>query len=295
MRTEILRAKNPDDDSSPGITLAVLLSLLYLLLFFPANALLSHFGNFGLFLDNASLFVVSQLIVWPMILWVGLYTAKKSWSQCYPLRPVRVAILFPLLISSVGATVLLLELASVIPISDAVKETFTEALSGDRVMFFLGVVVIAPFAEEYFFRGWMFQSFLRRYSLRKAVLASAALFAIVHLNPWQAVVAFPLGIFYAWLFIKTNSLSLSILSHATVNATTNYLLSPALELMGFSSEVFAEMDHFPLTLIVFGLVLTVTGILVLYRNFSQGTGGLWQAAEPFARADGRRRRSPSGR
>ncbi len=91
--------------------------------------------------------------------------------------------LAPLLITSVGAAVLLLEIFGWYPRSETVSKALAEGLGGHPVSAFLVVVIVGPCAEEFFFRGWMLRNFLRRYSVGKSVLASALFFSAFHIDP----------------------------------------------------------------------------------------------------------------
>lgn len=85
-------------------------------------------------------------------------------------------------------------------------------------------ILMAPIIEEILFRGIIFRGFLKHYSLKNAIILSSLLFAIAHLNVWQGISAFILGIVYAWIYKKTKSLIPCIFSHALHNflvITTN--------------------------------------------------------------------------
>jgi membrane protease YdiL (CAAX protease family) len=83
---------------------------------------------------------------------------------------------------------------------------------------FLAVVVLGPITEEFLFRGVILQGFLRNYGRRKAVIVSALLFALFHLNPWQFPVAFLLGIVLGWWLAVTGSLLPCLFGHALANS-----------------------------------------------------------------------------
>jgi len=96
------------------------------------------------------------------------------------------------------------------------------------VSFILGGV-LAPFAEELFFRGALFTWFRRRYSLWVAILASSALFALGHADT-AAVVAtsFVIGVLNAWLFERTRSIWVPFTVHLVNNGVAFILLYLAL-------------------------------------------------------------------
>jgi membrane protease YdiL (CAAX protease family) len=78
--------------------------------------------------------------------------------------------------------------------------------------------VIAPVLEEMLFRGIILRSFLHRYSRRDAILASAFLFGLAHLNIYQFAVGVGLGIILGWLYERTRSLWPCILLHSSYNS-----------------------------------------------------------------------------
>jgi membrane protease YdiL (CAAX protease family) len=81
----------------------------------------------------------------------------------------------------------------------------------------LAVVVLAPIAEELFFRGIVFNAWLREGGRRWAYIGSAALFAAVHLSLVSALPIFLLGLALAWVYERTRNLLAPIAMHATVN------------------------------------------------------------------------------
>ena len=81
----------------------------------------------------------------------------------------------------------------------------------------LAVVILAPIAEEVFFRGVVFNALLREASLRWAYIGSAGLFAVIHLEPVAMLPLFLLGLALAWVYRRSNNLLAPIAMHATVN------------------------------------------------------------------------------
>lgn len=81
----------------------------------------------------------------------------------------------------------------------------------------LAIVIIAPIAEELFFRGVVFNAFLRERGPRMAYLGSAALFAVIHLSIVALLPIFLLGLALAWIYDRTGNLLAPITMHAMVN------------------------------------------------------------------------------
>lgn len=78
--------------------------------------------------------------------------------------------------------------------------------------------VFAPFFEEWMCRGIVMRGLLQHKSPAVAILGSAAFFALIHLNPWQAIPAFILGCVFGLVYYKTGSLKLTMLMHCANNS-----------------------------------------------------------------------------
>ena len=81
----------------------------------------------------------------------------------------------------------------------------------------LAIVILAPIAEEVFFRGVVFNAWLREGGRRWAYIGSAALFALIHISVVALLPIFLLGLALAWIYDRTGNLLAPIAMHATVN------------------------------------------------------------------------------
>ena len=101
----------------------------------------------------------------------------------------------------------------------------------------LPIVVLAPIAEEIFFRGIVFNALLREAGPRWAFLGSATLFAIVHASVVAFVPILLLGLALAWVYRRTQSLLAAIVVHATFNGMSVLLaLLQRYEVIGLPSS-----------------------------------------------------------
>ncbi|MCB9786333.1 MAG: CPBP family intramembrane metalloprotease [Deltaproteobacteria bacterium] len=78
---------------------------------------------------------------------------------------------------------------------------------------FAGVALAPALCEEALFRGFLLQSLRRNLSDRSAILLSAALFALYHLEPAQMPTTFVIGLIQAALVIRSRSLWPAVLLH----------------------------------------------------------------------------------
>jgi hypothetical protein len=81
----------------------------------------------------------------------------------------------------------------------------------------VAIVILAPVAEELFFRGVVYNAWLREGGPRYALVGSAVLFAVIHLSLVAIVPIFLLGLALAWIYRRTANLLAPIAMHATVN------------------------------------------------------------------------------
>jgi uncharacterized protein len=170
-------------------------------------------------------------------------------------------------------------LATLIPMPEVVKRAFMP-LVGQRGFFtFMSLVIAAPILEELIFRGIVLDGLLNKYKPSTAIFFSSFLFGFVHLNPWQFVTGFILGVFAGWVYFQTRSLALTIIIHAAANSSAF--------LMRFIVDVEAAMDYtvsemydgwVNFVLVITGsLILTIGGCLMLKNEFGKNT--LMQPAE----------------
>ena len=90
------------------------------------------------------------------------------------------------------------------------------------VIGFVGVSIIAPIAEEAFFRGFIMGGLRRRFGVIGALLLSAALFTAPHLPITIYPAVFGLGVLLGLLFLQTGSLWPGILMHGFFNTVSYF-------------------------------------------------------------------------
>ncbi|MCY1722654.1 type II CAAX endopeptidase family protein [Prolixibacteraceae bacterium Z1-6] len=157
------------------------------------------------------------------ILWYGIRKAKAPVLEIFPVKRFNPLVLIPVVTFLWGThnylDVVNEWVAKMIPAPLWFWELFNKIFEGDYGFMgaFLKVAVIAPIVEELIFRGLIFNGFRKNYNAFVAVIISALLFALFHLNPWQFPATFVLGILLGWLMLRTNNIFVAILGHSINN------------------------------------------------------------------------------
>lgn len=197
------------------------------------------------------------------ILIYGFRKSKAPFNKVFPLHFFNPLILIPLFTFFWGAHNLLEEvniaIEKIIPAPPWFWELFTNIFESDFGWWgaFMKVAIVAPVVEELIFRGLIFQGFRRNYNNFVAVIMSAILFSLFHLNPWQMPATFVLGILLGWLMIRTQNLILAILAHSLNNLLVLFIVTYWSEINTFSLFLMEKKESIILSslLIVFSLIL----------------------------------------
>lgn len=131
---------------------------------------------------------------------LGLGIAIPAWIGAELL-----AVLAALLLEAVGFT-------QEVGVLDTVLER------GDPTVILVAFLLVAPAAEEIFFRGVVYNAWERERGPRVALFGSAALFAVIHTSLFSLVPIFALGVALALVYRSTRSLVTVIAMHAGFNA-----------------------------------------------------------------------------
>ena len=132
---------------------------------------------------------------------------------------------------------------AIMPEMPAWLENMLKGMTSEGNIFinFLMVSIFAPFFEEWLCRGMVLRGLLgNKVKPAWAIVFSAIFFAVIHLNPWQAVPAFLLGCLFGYVDYKTGSLKLTMLMHFA-NNTFSLVMSNVDSL----KDVDSFMDVFP--------------------------------------------------
>ena len=119
-----------------------------------------------------------------------------------------------------------------------------------KILSFIYIAVLPAIFEELYVRGAVL-SFSKKYGEVFAVIASALLFAAIHMNISQAIFAFLAGVIFAILTLKTNSLVPSMLLHFLNNGYSAFEL------------IFHENKVVLMSINLIYLLLIIVGIIAI--------------------------------
>lgn len=149
-------------------------------------------------------------------------------------------------------------------------------------MVLIYMVICAPFMEEYVFRKLIVDRTVR-YGQGAAVIMSGLMFGLFHGNLNQFVYAFTLGMFLAFLYVKTGKLKITIALHMMINFMGGVVSTKLIDMIdldeyvrvagrGDMSALMAYMmDHLAgwiaylfFILFVFGIMITGGVLLIVF-------------------------------
>lgn len=102
-------------------------------------------------------------------------------------------------------------------VSEGFKEANEAFFAGTVVLELLGSCLMIPIAEELLFRGVVYKRMRLLSGVKPAILFSALLFGILHVNLVQFLYATILGLLLAFLLEKTRRLSVAVIGHIAAN------------------------------------------------------------------------------
>lgn len=216
---------------------------------------------------------------------LGIRNARRPLRETFPLKPVRASLLMAMTIALLGGVIIISEVNNLIfyffPMPEWRIAGYLRLIGaqGHFWAYFFLVAALAPVAEEFLFRGLILRGFLANYSAKKAIVASAVIFAVFHLDPWNLFAAGALGLFFAWWMVKTGSLIPGLLAHALNNALPFIIIwSLGEEITGFVTTDIAVPTFHPISLDIVGLLLFSFGMwlsrILLARDGNSAARGL---------------------
>lgn len=130
----------------------------------------------------------------------------------------KTVILLLSLITSLPLIILANGLVEMLNLPDVLQDNFADMSQAPLALFVMALV--GPLSEEICFRYGITGTLVRQMPRMRniAIVVSALIFGLIHLNPAQILNATILGLFFAWLYAKTRSIWPSVVCHVANNA-----------------------------------------------------------------------------
>lgn len=178
------------------------------------------------------------------------------------------------MVATIACQVIVDPLMQLLPqMPESLKKLLENMTDSDNLLVnFLTLSIFAPFFEEWLCRGMVLRGLLN-YRRRKdsepmkpvwAIIISAAFFAVIHMNPWQAVPAFLIGLLLGYVYYRTGSLKLTMLMHFTNNT-----LSIALSNLDSFKDAESIFDMVPVWAYSMMAVASVAVIVLFVKALSK--------------------------
>lgn len=161
---------------------------------------------------------VFSVVVMALFLLTKWAEVSRHWVRTRPW-----AVLFWCVLAALGAIIPSTWLQEQMPELPNMMEDEFGMIMKERLGYFV-VGLLAPLAEELVFRGAVLRALLRWHKNAWVGIAiSAALFAIIHVNPAQMPHAFLAGLLLGWMYYRTDSIVPGVVFH-WVNNSVAYVL-----------------------------------------------------------------------
>ena len=175
-------------------------------------------------LIGSAVLLVSTQVSLLLVTWLFILRPRALADVRFPgidtPRAVRMGLAWGIIAWVVGAAVSFVVVAVLDALGiEPTPQTAEQALRIiDPLVAVPAIVVVAPIAEELFFRGVVFNAWLREGGRRAAYLGSSALFGAIHLNLAVFLPILVISLIFAWIYERTRNLWAPILAHAVFNA-----------------------------------------------------------------------------
>ncbi len=148
-------------------------------------------------------------------------------------------------------------------------ETLLVQIKENKLFSFISIVIFAPLLEEILCRGVILRSLLRQTTPLKAIIWSSVMFGVMHMNPWQAIPAFLVGLLIGWIYWRTGSLWSAIFIHF-VNNGFSYIITilfPQLPADYGFADIIPDGFYFPVY--IFSLIFIFGTIYLMDKNYGK--------------------------
>ncbi|MBN1038407.1 CPBP family intramembrane metalloprotease [Clostridium botulinum] len=260
----------------PNIIDSIKLLTVMLIIFYFSYIIINFIGNYcNVCLDRnpyANIFMI--LVSEGFVIFYAYKKSSTAYLNPSVLKKISPFLLISIAISVVGIDIILSECDNLLNIflaNNIILDTAAEDMFNQNNIIIASIIstsIISPILEELLFRGIILKGFLKNYNTLTAIFMSSLFFSLLHRDIGQAFGAFIFGIFFAFIYIKTNSLLSNIFAHFLSNSL-HHIITYALKIKinGYNLNT-TLIQHQPFWFNILGIVLTIIGMFLLFRAFT---------------------------
>lgn len=243
-----------------GIVILILSKIIFRLLFIPFENLINHSSLLWLIYDQLPHLIVISYVFLKMnelIRFSSFKIEKRKWYRYLLFLIIVLGIVYISysIVSQMKTTNILFQL-----------DTFNNISKNISILFYIKILILAPFFEEFTFRGIILNGFLSRYSPLRSIFITSLIFAVLHLNPMQFIATFLMGLLTGWYYYKTRNLLSCMIIHFLNNLIGIIVIKSFIDKLHYqvitSDTKLIQIDNFWL-IIFLSLILIIVGFYYL--------------------------------
>lgn len=221
---------------------------------------------------------LAQVISLLFALWVGVarYHPASDLTEALNVRPVPRRAIGLAFVSGFALQFPMAELGNQIlrvwPAPPGAEEQLLRLLEihdpVDALRVLIMFVIIAPVGEELLFRGLLQPGLARSHGPKRAVVVTALLFGMSHMQPAAAVISTLAGVIFGVAMLRSGSTLATIALHAGFNSAPVLLQRSILRIEGFNT-IGEDVYHQPALLWVSAALVACLCLWAFFRIFEE--------------------------
>ncbi|KPL07927.1 hypothetical protein AMJ86_02435 [bacterium SM23_57] len=265
----------------PGMPIAWLAYLVsIILLFYVGQSAQANDVTRGLLLTEI------LLVAGPPILLARYF--RYNIRKTFRLNTPKPSTIIWTILASVSTWVIVVELSAlqneIFPYPQSFLDAFEEVFAlfhSKGIGYSIAMMALLPaVCEETLFRGFIMTGFQKKGGATKAVILTALLFGLFHLNPYRYLPTACLGLLIGAIVIWTGSIWPGIIAHFAANATSTLVFHLTYQSTDPTLESLREGDHLPIWLIAISIIVLAVSIRLFYLHHRKSISGEIVDPEP---------------
>jgi uncharacterized protein len=215
---------------------------------------------------KTGLFLLEGLIIVPALVYVVL--RKYDLKNIFRLKKVNFQIVLISIIIGFGISFIADGLDRLFQLFFSMPEIFEKQMLesfvihsiSDFAIIVLSAVVFAGVFEEMLFRGFVQKTFEKEFSVSQAILITAFIFGMIHMNPWWLVQISFFGVFLGIMAWKSDSIIPSMIVHFINNGLSIIFINLVQE-----NDLFFNRSEVYIAVLIVALFITFFGLNLFFK------------------------------